>query len=89
MELEKKRECDCAICNRSRKFKKHLETVTDKDAKNFFEDIFNYLYEVEEERDCFKIYSENLHNLYPRIWKEVTTIQKLHRDDAEFPEKQL
>lgn len=84
-----KHKCECWVCNRSRAFSKHLEKVEDKEAKNFFQDLFEGLYETEEELDCHKIYSENLHTLYPRIWKEVTTLQKLKRDDAEFPEKQL
>lgn len=86
---DRKEPCQCAVCNRSREFKKHLETVTDPDAKLFFDNLFNYLYEVEEEVDCQNIYLKNLRTLYPRVSKEITTLETLHRDDADFPEKQL
>ena len=86
---QKKESCQCGICQRSREFRKHLEAVTNLDAKAFFNDLFNYIYEVEEDLECHKIYSKNLKTLYPRIWKECTTIQPLSKDEAEFPEKQI
>jgi len=40
-------ECDCSLCQRSREFVKHLEKVSDKDAKEFFEKIYDLLLNVE------------------------------------------
>lgn len=87
--MEVKERCECLVCQRSRIFKQHLDTVTNLEAKQWFEDFFNYVYEVEEDLECQKIYEKNLKALYPRIWKEVTTLQKLTKDEAEFPEKQI
>lgn len=91
MELKNDRKelCQCAVCKRSRKFRKYLETVTDTDAKLFFDNLFNYLYEVEEEVECQNIYLKNLKTLYPRISKEITTLEILRSGQAEYPEKQL
>ena len=81
--------CECEDCKRSRTFKKHLSTIDNIDAKEFFENIFGYLYEIEEEIDCQNIYLKNLRTLYPRIHKEITTLEILVKDNAEYPEKQI
>jgi len=86
---EENKPCQCDICNRSRAFAKHLKTITDPDAKSFFNNLFGILYDIEEEVEIQKIYLKNLKTLYPKIYREITTLETLHRDDAEFPEKQL
>lgn len=84
-----KKPCSCDICKRSRIFKKHLKQIKDPEAIEWFENFFGYVYELEEDLCAYEIYQKNLKTLYPRIWKEVTTIQSLSKDEAEFPEKQL
>jgi hypothetical protein len=81
--------CECGNCARSKEFRKHIETVVDRDTKIFFENLFGYLYEIEEDIECQNIYLKNLKTLYPRIYKEITTLEILHRDNAEYPEEQL
>ncbi len=87
--MENKEPCDCKHCIRSKEFKKNIELVENIDAQKWFKELFQYLYELEEDLECHKIYALNLKTLYPKISKEVSTIKKLTRDEAEFPEKQL
>lgn len=87
--MENKENCTCELCNRSREYKKYIELVENLEAKKWFTELYNYLYELEEDLACHKIYAENLRTLYPRISKEVSTIKTLTKDEAEFPEKQL
>ncbi len=57
--------------------------------KEWFERIQDTLCGLEESIACYKIYQENLKALYPKIYKEVTTLRKLEKDEACFPEKQI
>lgn len=89
MEKLGKHKCDCEFCTRNRTFTKHLNNITDESTKEWFSDFYNYVCELEENLVCYKIYNRNVKTLYPRIWKETTTVQKLEKNDAEFPEKQI
>ena len=86
MEHKEKKPCDCWICIRSRDFKIHIATVENEDAKKFFEAMYSHLFSVEEESDCLKLYQENLKNIYPRIFKEVRTLDRLVPGNELFPE---
>ncbi len=81
--------CECTICLRSREYKKYLNNITDQETKQWFERIQDTLCGLEESIACYKIYQENLKVLYPKIYKEVTTLRKLEKDEACFPEKQI
>ena len=81
--------CECELCLRSREFKKYLNNITDPETKQWFERIQDTLFGLEESIECYKIYQENLKALYPKIYKEVTTLRKLEKDEACFPEKQI
>lgn len=74
--------CDCEICERSREFKKHLATIEDAAAKEWFDDMFNQLMEVENDACYFNIVRNNLRHLYPEIYKEVVTAQDLTTDGS-------
>ena len=81
--------CSCKLCERSKVFKKHLDTIDNKEAKEWFEDFMGYVYELEEDFDCYRIYNENLKTLYPKIWKETRTVETLSKDNAQFPKRQI
>lgn len=86
---DKTKMCECEVCVQHRQFKAMLETVNDPIAKAFFEDFYSAFCELGEELSCYKLYNDNLKRVYPKIWKEITTMKYLDRDDASFPEKQL
>ncbi|WP_298752159.1 hypothetical protein [uncultured Arcobacter sp.] len=52
--------CTCWICERSREFEKHLKNVTDQTSVEFFEKIFNHLYDVEEELEWYRKISKEV-----------------------------
>ena len=87
--MENKESCICELCVRGREYKKYIELIENHEAKKWFINLYNYLYEIEEDLECHKIYASNLRTLYPRISKEISTIKHLTKDEAEFPEKQL
>jgi hypothetical protein len=41
--------CQCDICKRSEQFKIHLNKIEDAEAKEFFINLFDHLYIVEDE----------------------------------------
>jgi len=82
----KKDICNCRLCERSRAFKKYLETVSDQDAKKFFETLYGVMQDVEEEIDCLKSYQDNLKRIYPKIYREMHTLKKLEKGNEKFPE---
>jgi hypothetical protein len=63
--------CECKICQRSREFRKHLKTIENVEAKNFFRETFEYLYEIEEELSFHEIYLNNVKTKYPDIYKKI------------------
>lgn len=89
MIADKTKNCECEVCVHHREFKLMLETINNPIAKAWFEDFYGAYYEKDVELSCFKLYNDNLKRMYPKIWKEVTTMEYLDRDDAQFPEKQM
>jgi len=85
----KKEKCDCKICVRHREFKKHIATIEDKEAKMFFENLFGYIYDVEEESEFLELYQRNLKMMYPQIYKEMHTVTPLTKGEEQFPEKNI
>jgi hypothetical protein len=81
--------CQCDVCLKCGEFEKHIKNVNDKETAQWFCNLFEHLNNVENDLDAHKIYDKNLRTLYPKIWKEVTTIRPLSKDDAQFPEIQL
>jgi len=82
----KKETCNCRLCERSRAFKKHLATVNDQEAKKFFEHLYGEMWDVEEENECLKSYQDNLKRIYPKIYREMHTLEKLEKGNEQFPE---
>jgi len=81
--------CECSVCIRVREFREYIEHVNGLEAKVWFDNLFCHLNDVENDLDAYKMYEKNLKTLYPKIWREVTTVKPLDVNDAEFPEIQL
>lgn len=86
---DKTKKCVCEVCVQYREFKKNLEKISDPLVRAWFEEFYSSYCEKDEELSCYRLYNDNLKRRYPKIWKEVTTMKYLDKDDAEFPEKQL
>ena len=82
----KKKSCECKICLRYKEFKKHMDTIDNEDAKKFFENLFGYLYELEDELEICNIYQRNLRQTYPKIYREMLTIEKIKPGMELFPQ---
>jgi len=78
--------CNCKICVRTRKFKAVLKRVTNDEDKKFLETLFDSLNDLEDEMDYLEIYLENLRTLYPKVYREIHTVEKLKNGDENFPE---
>lgn len=83
----KQESCNCEYCQRSKAFKKYLESVQDEEAREFFVEIYSELDEKEEIIAMHHCYFQNLRNLYPKIYKECRTLEQLKPENAQFPEK--
>ncbi len=86
---DKTKNCTCDVCMRYREYKLFLERIPDQATRSYFEEFYSFHAEIDETLSCYRHYNDNLRRMYPRIWKEVTTLTYLDKDDAEFPEKQL
>lgn len=81
--------CNCEYCLRNEQYSKKIKSISDYETRVWFEEMYDKLNAVEEDLSAYKIYISNLKNLYPKIWKEVTTVKILSKDEAKFPEIQL
>jgi len=78
--------CNCKICVRTRKFKDVLKRIVNDEDKIFLEALFDSLNYLEDEMDYLKMYLENLRTLYPKVYREIHTVEKLKNGDENFPE---
>jgi hypothetical protein len=46
--------CDCKLCQRTHKFRELIERVEDDEAKQFFEEIFDYMFQIESDLDILQ-----------------------------------
>lgn len=83
------KKCECPICLRQKEFVKIREFLGEGELLDTFNLLIDHLYSVEEDLDCSKIYLQNLKNLYPKIAKEVITLEQLDQLNAKYPEKQI
>lgn len=51
--------------------------------------LFDHIYDIEEELNVFNIYMDNLKRLYPEVYNEIKTLNKLEKSDAKFVEYTL
>lgn len=65
MEEPKNEVCQCEVCKRSREFKKHLESVSTEEARNFFSSLLDRLLQTEEDLQ----YAEAI--TIPRLYERV------------------
>ncbi len=89
MTVTEKKNCECEVCIRHRAFEYNLTLIENQNVKEYLEGLYDYFMNVEEDADCNKVYLKNLQRLYPKIYKEVCTLQPLKIDEAGFPEKQI
>jgi hypothetical protein len=66
--------CECSICQRSLLFKQTLERITETKDKQFFEDLFSHLYNVEMDRDYYR-------SIVDGSWPDSDEVIKQRRED--------
>lgn len=81
--------CPCPICVRSRAFTKHLNSIESEEARKYFENLYEHIHCVEEDLEIQKIYLSNLKTLYPKVYKEISTLRKLKPEESNYPESFL
>ena len=65
-----KSSCNCEICQRGREFKKHLERIPEEE-RNYFEDIYVLLMNVESDRDWAELKLAKIGKLSDEVAKRA------------------
>lgn len=63
--------CQCKVCERNHEYVKYTDSIPDKETREYFMNLLDYILEIEEDNEFYKFYSSKLREKYPEIYNEI------------------